>query len=136
MIGLTPRQLEVAQVLAELGPGATLAAIGAELEMGRSQVQETLRILHERGWLADDLRTLVVSVPMPDDVEIEVTAGGRAYLARPAMTAERLPSMASRIVVGVLATLVLPVLAVLMVPVIGAAWLIGTVARLWRGRRA
>lgn len=42
---------------------------------------------------------------------------------------------ASRIAAGVLAVLVLPVLAVLMVPVIGAAWLLGTVARLWRGRR-
>ena len=43
---------------------------------------------------------------------------------------------ASRVGVGVLAMLLLPVLAVLIVPVIGAAWLVGTVAGLLRGRRA
>lgn len=82
MIGVTPRQLEVAQVLAELGPRATLAAIGAELEMGRNAVRDALLRLHERGWLADDLRTLVVPVPMPDEVDVEVTDAGRAALAQ------------------------------------------------------
>lgn len=81
MIGLTPRQLDAAQVLAELGPRASLGDLARELGVGRNAAKQALLRLRERGWLADDLRTLLVPVTAPDDIDLEVTAAGRAYLA-------------------------------------------------------
>jgi len=79
MMGLTPLQADAVRVLAELPPDASLAAIGVELGISRSQVARVLGMLRERGWLKG--RQLVATLPDHEDVPLEITPAGQAYLA-------------------------------------------------------
>ena len=94
---LTQRQLECARVIDELttalGRSPLVFEIAYELDVGPSNVIRLLKHLEERGWLQHRARNAVHAIrltrqpPPLEDVEIEITEAGAAFLAEEARDA-------------------------------------------------
>lgn len=94
---LTQRQLECARVIDELttalGRSPLVVEIAYELDVGPSNVIRLLKLLEERGWLQPRAGNAVHAIrlahrpPPLEEVDVEITAAGAAFLAEEARDA-------------------------------------------------